>query len=862
MTEATVELPFHDRDLGQARKQLARYLKEVKTSVREPHRVKLPSYYRAGRDLLDLDYDEQVAVLLAAFTQWASTGFIYHTVETMALTGLLGHLTRRKLPFTAGDIAAFAAGLERLGRVRNDFDAHGLIGPLEVYASASPLPDPALGSLRVLRDLMANQYQGKEGLRTVARLDELLGDPTEIRIRIAPGEAWSDAALAELKGLPEDRRDAWARLLSHCGTATASKPAPRWLVAAGTLLTEVSVDSFRAHIGRWFPLANRWAEVVPPDEDLGDLPARVQNEATLKGLAWCAGLLDHREAARALGTLALAAYKSGPLAPSLGNAAILSLGAMPGREGLAQLAVLKVRLTRASARKRVEKALEATAKRLGLAADEIDELGVPDYGMAVAGRLCVPMGEFAAELTLQGDGSTEVVWVRPGGKPQKSVPAGVKKEHPAALKELKATARDIEKMVTAQRGRMDLLFRARKSWRLDVWRERYLDHPLVGILARRLIWRFTTTEGELDGIYSCHDDRIVGRDDRPLDGLEPETTVELWHPIDRDVRDVLAWRTWLEEHGIQQPFKQAHREVYVLTDAEGQTRVYSNRFAAHILRQHQFHALCGVRGWKDTLRLMVGSDHPPPSLSLPEWGLCAEFLVEGAGDRFGQDTNATGTYLYLSTDQVRFTTIDAIQPTARVSGGGFRSRPHSRLGRVASRRLALEEVPPLVFSEVMRDVDLFVGVASVGNDPTWSDGGPNGRHAGYWQHYAFGELSATAETRKAVLQRLIPRLKIAGRCSFSDRFLVVRGELRAYKIHLGSGNILMEPNDQYLCIVPDPGGAGAGAGSGSGAARGGQVFLPFEGDATLSIILSKALLLADDRKITDPTIVRQIQPDR
>ena len=29
----------------------------------------------------------------------------------------------------------------------------------------------------------------------------------------------------------------------------------------------------------------------------------------------------------------------------------------------------------------------------------------------------------------------------------------------------------------------------------------------------------------------------------------------------------------------------------------------------------------------------------------------------------------------------------------------------------------LEEVPPLVLSEVMRDADLFVGVASVGNDP-------------------------------------------------------------------------------------------------------------------------------------------------
>jgi hypothetical protein len=34
--------------------------------------------------------------------------------------------------------------------------------------------------------------------------------------------------------------------------------------------------------------------------------------------------------------------------------------------------------------------------------------------------------------------------------------------------------------------------------------------------------------------------------------------------------------------------------------------------------------------------------------------------------------------------------------------------------------------------------------------------------------------------------------------------------------------------------------------------------LPFEGDTTLSIILSEALLLADDGKIEDETIIRQI----
>ena len=38
----------------------------------------------------------------------------------------------------------------------------------------------------------------------------------------------------------------------------------------------------------------------------------------------------------------------------------------------------------------------------------------------------------------------------------------------------------------------------------------------------------------------------------------------------------------------------------------------------------------------------------------------------------------------------------------------------------------------------------------------------------------------------------------------------------------------------------------------------GSPFLPFEGDRTLSVVVSKALLLADDRKISDPTITSQI----
>ena len=94
---------------------------------------------------------------------------------------------------------------------------------------------------------------------------------------------------------------------------------------------------------------------------------------------------------------------------------------------------------------------------------------------------------------------------------------------------------------------------------------------------------------------------------------------------------------------------------------------------------------------------------------------------------------------------------------------------------------------------------------------------------------------------------VLPGLAIASRCRLEERYLVVEGKIRTYRIHLGSGNIQMEPNNQYLCIVRDR------------AAGSKQVRLPFEGDDTLSIILSKAFMLADDDKIKDASINSQIR---
>ena len=671
----------------------------------------------------------------------------------------------------------------------------------------------------------------------------LTGDAPDLPLE--PGEAWSDAALGRIRSLDEEPRSAWRQLVAHCAKATGGKPSGKWLETAGSLLDRLGREAFGEDVRAWFPLVDRPRTRELPVPRWGPDPNLLIDDANadvLKGLVWCTSLCDAPEVARAVATLALSAYRKvpgiGPRATKVGNACVWALGEMPGDTALAALAGLKVRVKFRTAQKGIEKALDAVAERAGMTRAELDELGVPAYGLEEVGLRREQLGEVRAELAVVGS-RTELRWFRADGKQQKSVPKSVREEHADELKELRRAAKDIEQMLSAQRERLDAMFLARKSWTFAQWRERYLDHPLVGTLARRLVWGF----GEAPVLGIWRDDRLVDVRGGRL-APDDDVPVSLWHPLDSDRDTVVAWREWLEEHELQQPFKQAHREIYLLTDAERETRVYSNRYAAHVLKQHQFNALCAVRGWQSKLRLMVDDDYPPATLELPDWNLRAEFWVEGAGDDYGTDTNETGTYWHLATDQVRFHRPEAAGNLAHAGGGGYVS---AGTDREENRPLALSEIPVLVFSEVMRDVDLFVGVASVGNDPTWSDGGAEGRYRDYWHGYSFGELGATAETRRDVLERLIPSLKIRDRCRIDGRFLVVRGDRRTYKIHLGSGNVLMEPDDQYLCIVQS-----------RRAGRKADVFLPFEGDARLSLILSKALLLAEDLEITDDTILSQI----
>lgn len=539
-------------------------------------------------------------------------------------------------------------------------------------------------------------------------------------------------------------------------------------------------------------------------------------------VAWYASyyLGHHAEIRLALDQLANYSLKKypgvGPLAAKLGNACLRSFAYMRGMEGISLLFRYKAKASNRNVIKLTETLLNEAAERQQMSRSDLEDLSVPPFGLDAKQCRTETFDEYQATLSIRDQTEAVLTWQVVNGKAMKSVPSAIKETYKTEIKQLQLAQKELQNVLKAQSSRIENAYLQQRSWRFGDFTTRYVQHPVLRTLAARLIWRFEEGAQQGDGIF--FEGRWVDRNGQALEWLSDKTRVQLWHPLGNNPDAVLQWREWLMAQGITQPFKQAYREIYLVTPPELRTNSYSNRFAAHIIRQHQFSAIAGQRDWHYTLQGQWDSHNTPYRL-LPNWNYKIEFWVEPMGD--AAPVSDSGVYVYINTDQVRF-----------YHGG---------------RLVNMPEVPPILFSELMRDVDLFVGVCSIGNDPNWQDSGEHNRFDNYWRSYAFSEeLAESGKMRRAALERLIPRLKIGPQCQFTDKYLVVKGKKHTYKIHCGSGNILMSPNDQYLCIVPDS------------SSKPTSVYLPFEGDRMLSIIISKALMLAEDDKITDTTILRQL----
>ncbi len=708
--------------------------------------------------------------------------------------------------------------------------------PFKAVLSAvesAPRTPALLTALHQVRGFVTRYHGSAEMKEIHERIDVLIGGRKEKAL--APAGAWSQIVFQEISASGKEFE--WQALLLHARSLTQSTASKKWQTEA------VNVAS-RIGQGEVLDAARRWLALGPtPGETMIQSPE--EEAAYQKGFIWVLGALGDASIAPDIANFAFGCFRKipmiGAVSHRVGNACVNALAATPGLDGVAQLSRLAARVKYDVARRLIEKAMTEAAERNRVSRDDLEAMAVPTFGLDSSGVRLEQVGDCEASLTIGREGAS-LIWRREG-KALKSVPAHVKEEHADVFKDLNRYVKEIDGQITAQKARLERQLISEGTCSFERWQPWYLEHPLVSHFATRLIWEFEEG-GEIRTAIPWRGNLV----DWASNAVRPSNPARarMWHPIRSDVQTILSWRCWLEDHEIRQPFKQAHREVYLLTDAERETATYSNRFASHIIRQHQFASLCKERGWK--FKVMGAWDsHNTPSLDLAQYNLQAKFGVESPeGDGDDESTTAHGIYRAISTGRVEFVQLEATEASKPEPGPFGTAFPRKFRGLQRRARLRLEEVPALVFSEVMRDCDLFVGVTSIGADPTWNRDHPGDQHLPYWEHFAFGDLTSAAEHRKALLENLLPKLAIRDRCRLDGRFLVVRGDLHQYRIHIGSGNVLMEPGSRYLCIVQGAGDTAA------------NIPLPFEGDRTLGLVLSKALLLVNDTKIKDPTIARQL----
>lgn len=693
----------------------------------------------------------------------------------------------------------------------------------------------ALTVLKKHLESTASSYFEKEKTKLLEKIEDLLFEKEEGNIRsvLFLGEDdFTPLANSIIEALQDRERFLWYELIAKAQKATGAKPSKKYITEAKAVITDLGTDKFKKTVHELFTTLINLKETVTEHRHNYSGAEYVYIEAmflsslnteALKGLVWMCSLFHDQQTIQTISKLADRCFKKipqkGPSAPGVGNACLYTLANSKGLDGISQLSRLRLKIKQNNTLKIIENYIQEAAAKHGVTTHEIEDLAVDDFKLK-EGKREWNVGDFTAVLHITDVGKSTIVWLKEDGREQKSVPAVVKDKHATLLKKIKDVQKQVDQATSTQRDRFDRMLRSNREIKLEYFKERYVEHGLLGWVTNNLIFNFIGNDITIQAIRS-KDKWITATGDEA--DIVKYTHVSLWHPAVSSTAQVKLWRDYLIANKVLQPFKQAFREIYLLTEAEINTRTYSNRMASHILKQHQYVTLAKGRNW--TARLIGawdGGDQDTASLLLPEYNLRAEYWVNALNADVA--FNETGIWNYVTTDQIRF------------------------INTQTNELVDLIDVPTIPFSEALRDVDLFVGVASVGNDPTWQDSGGLPAYRDYWQAYSFGDLSEVAKNRKEILAGLIPRLKIAGVTIIQDKFVVVKGKLRTYKIHIGSTNILMEPNDQYLCIVPDR----------SKKDNTENIYLPFEGDNGLSVILSKAFLLAADDKITDSTITSQI----
>ncbi|MFV2178528.1 DUF4132 domain-containing protein [Actinomadura sp. LOL_016] len=511
--------------------------------------------------------DDQVAYLEEDMTVIIARYELDALAPTLAITGR-GLLNSEVLePFTGEEVALWMGDrLSRPGGAYTTscwFDRHGLAAvPYLVPAALGKKAKPRRAAETALRRLAGRHGvdavvaaaaeafpeacpQAADGLRAV-----LSAHPVRTGLARRPKTAgWADAA-----GLPpvllRDREAALPPDAARSLVELLALPDPYEVGAMRDACDPASLAAFgRALFDRWLaagaPAKESWALL-----QLG----RTGDGGTVRRLVplierWPG---EHGSAKAEKGLEVLAA---------LGTDVALSALDRIARSS-------KFEALRWEARSRLEKAAAAR----GLALDHLMDRLVPDFGLDADASTTLDYGTRRFRVGFD-DGFRPYVTGEDGAvRASLPKPAGTDPADPAvaAYRAFADLKKDVRSVVAERRRRLRKAMLYERCWTPEEFRDHFVRHPIVGRVARRLVWLAFAEDRDGSAAKAfriAEDGSFADVHDDPFD-LSGTSRIGIAHPARLAGEDVEAWTRVFADYELLQPFAQLEHPVVRLTGDE------------------------------------------------------------------------------------------------------------------------------------------------------------------------------------------------------------------------------------------------------------------------------------------------------
>ncbi|GAA4454530.1 DUF4132 domain-containing protein [Novipirellula rosea] len=425
-------------------------------------------------------------------------------------------------------------------------------------------------------------------------------------------------------------------------------------------------------------------------------------------------------------------------------------------------------LARDSAEALLNASLENLAARAGYTSAEqmVAEVELAKFN-DLADGIIVSSDGVDVTLTINSDGQPEIVYTK-NGKVLKRPPAKIKKaKKVAALIERHKLLKSRARRATRLLERAMAEARVMSSDDLAMW----LQHPLIAPRLRTLI--LVSENGKTAGFLTANDTKLV---DHCGKSTKLPKTLRVAHCFDLLQRgDWVDWQRECFDAGRIQSVRQVFRELFVLTAAERDEKDL-NRYSERWVHKSQAAKLLRDRGW--------------------------------GGRSFGFDRNWRSAGL-----------------TAHLEGIHFMSDEKCRLGTLTFTRtlqnshkqtedIELNQVPPILLSETLRELDLAASVADA--------------EVGAEEYVGFEPV---AEMRTRLIEETCRMLGLDN-IESDGKFIRITTNSNGYAVNLMTGEVLNDGNQKIELDDSAPPTL---------------AYVPFaENDRATSKILSKVLVLAGD----------------